>query len=272
MKKRLTKEDLINSIEDLKNKEYTILSDYKGRSAIVNGKKIHLKILVKHNKCGHIWKISADGFIGSSYKKGNRCPNCQHPNSKRSFEWIKSKIDKIGLGKYELISTKYTNGKEKLTFRHINKKCQNHVFKMVPKEFIYSDHRCPECNRLRNESKYDKFIKKFLKKYKIKFIQEKRFNKCTNIRKLSFDFYLPDYDLLIEYDGYTHKRAWFSNNERLQKTIKNDKIKNNFVKKHKKLKLIRISCKLEALADFLHEFFIEEDSTAIERYNITYIE
>lgn len=38
----------------------------------------------------------------------------------------------------------------------------------------------------------------------IKFISEKRFNGCKNINELPFDFYLPNQNLLIEYDGIQH--------------------------------------------------------------------
>jgi len=273
MKKQILKnKKFIESIEDLKNGNYTLLSDYLGRNETINGKRIRLRISLRHNKCGYKWNTSAEGFIGSNYKKGSRCPKCQHPNSKRTLSWVKDKVEKLGFGEYNILSTKYIDGKHKLKFQHLSKKCKNYIFEMVPKEFIHADHRCPKCAELKKESKYVKFIKKFFKKYNIKFKQEKYFKKCYNIERLPFDFYLKDYNLLIEYDGLQHKRAWYNSPEKIKKTKINDSIKNKFIKNSKKLKLIRLSCKLETLVDFLHGYFLEEDSTTIERYNIDYIE
>jgi len=52
-----------------------------------------------------------------------------------------------------------------------------------------------------NESKGERKIKIFLKDNNIKFISQKRFNNCRNKYTLPFDFYLPEYNICIEYNG-----------------------------------------------------------------------
>lgn len=50
-------------------------------------------------------------------------------------------------------------------------------------------------------------IEKILEKNNIRYIKEKTFDKCVNPktnRYLRFDFYLPDYNCCIEYDGEQH--------------------------------------------------------------------
>ena len=56
-------------------------------------------------------------------------------------------------------------------------------------------------------SKGELKISKALKKLKINYENQKSFNNCRNPetnRKLFFDFYLPDYNCCIEYDGEQH--------------------------------------------------------------------
>lgn len=63
---------------------------------------------------------------------------------------------------------------------------------------------------------------------------------------LPFDFYLPEYNCCIEYDGTTHyipnKYGSWNTQENIELTQKHDKIKNEYCKK-KKINLIRISYK-----------------------------
>jgi very-short-patch-repair endonuclease len=59
---------------------------------------------------------------------------------------------------------------------------------------------CPICNSSKGELK----IIKFLKENNINFEQQKKFNNCKYKRLLSFDFYLPEQNILIEYDGKQH--------------------------------------------------------------------
>ncbi len=83
----------------------------------------------------------------------------------------------------------------------------------------------------------------------INFIQEYTFNTCLSPkdRLLKFDFYLTDYDILIEYDGEQHFEnnglfGAFNTEEKLKKQKEYDTIKNNWCKNNNK-KLIRISYK-----------------------------
>lgn len=61
------------------------------------------------------------------------------------------------------------------------------------------------CNNCSGRESYGEFlIKSCLKKYKISFYYQARFDDCCDILTLPFDFYLPDYNLCIEYDGEQH--------------------------------------------------------------------
>lgn len=91
----------------------------------------------------------------------------------------------------------------------------------------------------RVESLGEEKIRLILKQNNISFECQKRFDDCCNINPLPFDFYLPDYNCCIEYDGKQH----FENNcgwgEKLQTIQFRDNIKNQYCKDNK-IKLIRI--------------------------------
>lgn len=86
-------------------------------------------------------------------------------------------------------------------------------------------------------------IKKILKQLDIGFIKQKTFpdffNPKTN-KPYRFDFYLPDYNICIEYDGIQHfKTLGWNTQERLEETKKKDKLKDDFCHK-RNIPLIRI--------------------------------
>ena len=87
----------------------------------------------------------------------------------------------------------------------------------------------------RHRSKWEDFICEYLCGLHISFEEQKRFKDCTNKKgsdMLPFDFYLPKYNLLIEYDGLHHYEpvnGW-GGEEKFLKTKENDKIKNKYCK------------------------------------------
>lgn len=89
----------------------------------------------------------------------------------------------------------------------------------------------------RHQSKWEMFIANFLTSLNIEFIQQKKFDDCMNKKgtdMLPFDFYLPLYNLLIEYDGEHHfqpVKGW-GGEEKFKSTKENDEVKNNYCKQH----------------------------------------
>lgn len=79
----------------------------------------------------------------------------------------------------------------------------------------------------------------------IEFETQKTFEKCRNPKTntlLKFDFYLPKYNLCIEYDGEQHfkysNHGW-NTKEKFDQTQYRDSIKNKFCEENS-IKLIRI--------------------------------
>lgn len=112
---------------------------------------------------------------------------------------------------------------------------------------------------LKRESYGEKEVGKILDDLSIKYEREYEFTDCTNTkdgrfcRKLPFDFYLPESNTCIEYDGEQHFRE--SNLYGPKKFLaakENDKLKDNFCKKNN-IKLIRLHYKLKNLEDNLKD-------------------
>lgn len=104
--------------------------------------------------------------------------------------------------------------------------------------------RCDVCSR--RVSRYENIFKNFLEKNNFKYIYQYSINQCRDILPLPFDFYIKDYDILVEIDGEGHYKPCCFNNISEENAIKvfkltkkHDNIKNNFCIKNNK-KLIRI--------------------------------
>ena len=99
---------------------------------------------------------------------------------------------------------------------------------------------CPTCS----SSKGEKKISKLLDDFGINYIKQKKFKDCKDKNCLSFDFYLPNHNIIIEYDGRQHFESFeiFGGYEKFLITKKHDEIKNEYCR-NKNIKLIRISYK-----------------------------
>lgn len=100
--------------------------------------------------------------------------------------------------------------------------------------------RCPNCY----SSIGEKRIAELLDLWKIEYIPQKTFSDCRDIHVLPFDFYLPKYNILIEFDGeqHYHPIPRGKNNDGIKEyeiLIRHDKIKSEYCVKNNIL-LIRI--------------------------------
>lgn len=84
---------------------------------------------------------------------------------------------------------------------------------------------CPRCRKSRGEKR----IVAFFVKENILFIPQHTFSDCKNIRRLPFDFYLPEYNTTLEYQGQQHynicKNWFFGDQKELLYLQRNDAIK-----------------------------------------------
>ncbi len=104
------------------------------------------------------------------------------------------KAKKIHGSKY-LYLVEYVN-----QHQHIKILCNTHgEFCQKPKEHLRGN-GCPVCK----ESHGEREIRKILDLYEIKYLAQHSFDECRNVNRLYFDFYLPDKNVCVEFDGRQH--------------------------------------------------------------------
>lgn len=96
---------------------------------------------------------------------------------------------------------------------------------------------CPVCSQSHGENA----VSEYLVEYNIRYIPQKTFPECVYKRKLPFDFYLPEYNTLIEFDGKQHREAidFFGGGVAFKSQKIRDSIKDKFAY-NKGINLIRI--------------------------------
>ena len=84
--------------------------------------------------------------------------------------------------------------------------------------------RCEKCSK--NKSNLEYIVEEYLKEKNIKYTNQKRFKWCRNIRELPFDFYLDDYNTVIEVNGTQH----YYENKMFQQTLEEQQKIDNYKK------------------------------------------
>ena len=120
-------------------------------------------------------------------------------------------------------------------------------------------------------SKGEGYIQSHLKKNNINFETEKTFKDCEDLRCLRFDFYVPNYNLLIEYDGIQHfKSTLRCKFNEFFNILKRDQIKNMYAITNK-INLLRIpyNIKSDKIEYIIKETFkeIKENNHIVKFYN-----
>jgi hypothetical protein len=113
------------------------------------------------------------------------------------------------------------------------------VYKQKP--YNHLSGRSPKGTENKVFSKGEISIEKYLIENKISYQRQYKIEDCRNILPLPFDFYLPELNILIEYDGKQHFESidLFGGEIEFKKRKKNDDIKNKYCKKNK-IPLLRI--------------------------------
>ena len=91
---------------------------------------------------------------------------------------------------------------------------------------------CPCCKEYEGEVE----IGEQLGNMKVDFRTQERYEECKYKLTMPFDFYLPDYDLLIEYQGIQHYEVvkFFGGEEGFKARQAKDKIKKEYAEKYHK--------------------------------------
>lgn len=187
--------------------------------------------------CGRVVERSAADLVHHEHKQ-----SCGCKKSILISEKLRTDLKGKKIGKLTVLSYNENVSKEK------GKACWNCICDCGSKivvsavDLLKKNHTVScGCIKSRGEER----IVKILIDLQISFVRQKWFNDCRNPKTnnvLYFDFYLPDYNICIEYDGEQHfkpnNRGW-NNEKHFTKIKKLDKIKNVYCQE-RNIPLIRI--------------------------------
>lgn len=194
------------------------------------------------HKCkidGYEWRVSPHSLLC-----GSGCPMC-YGNIKKTHEQYVDELSKINPN-VEVLG-KYTNNKIQILHRC---KVDSYEWKACPSNMLYGK-GCPKCNA----SKGERTIENWLNKENILYKSQWRFSDCKDIKPLPFDFYLPKYDICIEYQGQQHYEIveYFGGKKKFEDQIKKDNIKKEY-------------CKENNIQLFIIPYFVDVNKELIKVY------
>ena len=234
MPRKLTQKEFIDKANKIHNNYY----DY----SLVNYVKATSKVKIICPKHGEFEQQPNNHLFGQ------RCIKCMGDNVRKARKftintWI-DKFKKIHGDRYNYSLVKEFEGDG------ANNKiiiiCSKHgEFLQTPNAHLHMKHGCPYCNISKGEDEIEKYLIKNNYIYK----REYKFEKCLNIetnKKLPFDFYLPNINKCIEFQGEQHFKEmgkyFESRNGGLKKRKERDKIKKEYCVNNN-IELIEISYK-----------------------------
>jgi len=178
--KKRTTEEFKNIVFNLVGSEYAVLTEYTGH---------HDRLKMVHDTCGTEYYITPSDFI-----KGRRCKECYFRSKvKTNEEWLQQVYSLVGTD-YVFIED-YNGDGTKLTYKH---SC-GAIGKVTPNNFINGT-RCSACK----ESSGEASIRRYLNEKGITFLPQKSFDDLRGKKLLSYDFYIPSHEVLIEFQGVQH--------------------------------------------------------------------
>ena len=222
------------------------------RTGLLN-RLTHQEFLKKVEKVHPAYSFP-DDYITAIKKIKTRCPKhgiflmtpnallnghgCQRCDDERTADRIRlthkeflQRCRRVHAEKY-IYPEEYRGGKIKIKIE-----CPKHgPFFQVPSGHLMGS-GCPACF----ESSGERVVSRALESLKVGYVRQKKFPDLVHKRQLRFDFWLPSFKSLVEFDGVQHFQAssFFGGLKAFEQTRLRDRIKNTWAKKMR-FPLIRI--------------------------------
>lgn len=191
------------------------------------------RIKVKHLVCQNEFEIKQCHFID-----GQGCKFCNLKN--RDFGALTNEefLKRVSgcISDFVFLS-EYKNNHTPIVIKC--ERCGN-IFQQIPYHIFDRGIYCNSCNGTKGEQS----IERYLRINNIDFIAQYRFEDCKDKKPLPFDFYLPDYNICIEYQGIQHYKPieYFGGENRFIGQTKRDAIKREYCQNNN-ITLLEISYK-----------------------------
>jgi very-short-patch-repair endonuclease len=201
------------------------IHDGKYDYSMVDYKKSNMKVKIICKDHG-IFEIRPNHHL-----RGVGCSKCSR-NYKYKPDEILLKLKEMYNDLYEYDLSNYMNIKSK-----IKVKCKKHSYFEISLDSILRGNGCSSCGKM---SIGEERISKYLEN-RFTYIKQKSFEGCKYVNQMQFDFFIPDKNTCIEYDGKQHFKPidYFGGVEAFESQQVKDSIKNDFCKENN-IKLIRI--------------------------------
>lgn len=206
----MTHVDFLGKIYALRD-DVEIIGEYEG---FYNKVKYRCKI------CGEISEASPKQLY-----RCNSCLNCKRINRRMTNGEFLHRMSELHptiniLSEYETQNT------------HILCQCKicQHIWNPVARSLLCKE-GCPHCHKSKGETKIEQFLKDNL----INFEPQKTYSGLVGVGNglLSYDFYLPDFNLLVEYQGQFHDgTAPRQSTEELIVQVEHDRRKREYASHH----------------------------------------
>jgi len=223
---RLTEKDVL---ECTKGTDFIIINNFN------DYKNTQSNLTFKHLLCNRVFTRAL-----SNFKKNKKCPFCYKENRKpvirtKTTKQFKEDVFKIYGTEYTVLS-EYTGSTYKIKVRH--EKCGTE-FKTTAGKFLNC--RGYGCSKCYGKSIGEFALKSILTKRNIIFQEQKIFENLKMKKELLVDFFLKDFNLVIEYDGEQHYKPVkiFHNNTSFKSVKESDRLKNLYCKTNN-INLLRI--------------------------------
>lgn len=179
--KSMTEEEFIRRAIEVHGDEY----DYSD----MKYKNFSTPVKIKHKKCGISRMV-----LPESHLRGHRCFEC-YGTKKLTYDEFVERAREVHGNKY---------GYEHFIYDGYEKEglitCPKHGdFEQTPKSHL-KGRGCPFCNESHGETR----IRVYFEEKNIEFEYQKTYNDLRGKLPLSYDFYVPSKNLLIEYNGEQH--------------------------------------------------------------------
>lgn len=180
--------------EEFKERCIRAFPDYDYSQAVFKGE--YDKITVTCRKHNYTWEVRVKDLMN-----GHGCPVCGREAIKQKqsmgLEAFIQKAREIHGDKYDYSKVEYCNIQTPVTII-----CPKHgEFQQTPNNHLYQKSGCPKCRQSKGENE----ICKLLDKSSIPYIQQYPIEYDGNkTNKTYIDFYIPEMNIFIEYNGMQH--------------------------------------------------------------------
>lgn len=191
------------------------------------------KVLVTCDKHNYTWKV-----IPKDLMNGHGCPICGKENSQKKQSLGLSKFiersNEIHDGQYNYSKVEYINAATKVIII-----CPEHEeFQQTPHNHLQGQ-GCPKCKL---QPKGERIIEKYLNTKNIKYLYQYEIPYLDNLKGVTkIDFYIPQYNLFIEYNGEQHYKPikYFGGQLKFEKQLQRDEYVRQYCKDNN-IRLIEI--------------------------------